>query len=161
MYKNIQGIRGYQRYVTHVVKKTVNIMYKDYKNHHTYSSGCYRTSISDSFLACRSVSLFLTLVPTNGQNGRNKRTNEREISANHITPSSARALFFPPARIVEYGAHCTTEASVRRGEAEKGGGRGGGRGQRSYYGNTHARTRVSRFLWRAGSLDGALWRTVV
>jgi len=47
----------------------------------------------------------------------------------------------------------------RRGKPGEGAGRGGA--ERSYYGNTHARTRVSRFLWRAGSLDGyALWRTV-
>jgi len=73
----------------------------------------------------------------------------------------ARSSFCRPSNMER-----TVERESGKGgrNGKRAGGRRGKRAGRSYYGNTHARTRVSRFLWRAGSLRaahyGAPWCSV-
>lgn len=112
----------------------------------TYSHRCYLSSAGFSPL----------MVPFHFSSRMLRRASER----------CARVVFFPfPSRerTVECKTHCRVGAGGEKGRGRNGrGGKGReGGGTRSYYGNTHARTRVSRFLWRAGSLRAARWRTVV
>lgn len=84
-----------------------------------------------------------------------ERANER------ANGGSVFFFFFFLERTAECKTHCKVVEPAGKKDEE---GRKEGRKEqndaegraRSYYGNTHARTRVFRFLWRAGSLHGTM-----